>query len=113
MNENKMTLSLRLQAVAEFVAKGSVPVDIGTDHGYVPLYLVESGCCPRAIAADVNEGPLKKAKEHIVAAGLEDRIETVLSDGLKNIELSDKEASYTLILAGMGGPLMSRILPYK
>ena len=100
-------LSKRLQAVADFVTPSECIVDIGTDHAYIPIYLVEKNYTNKAIAMDVNEGPLKKAREHISSAGLEDRIECRLSDGLRN--LGENEAKCAII-AGMGGALIIRIL---
>ena len=69
-----MKLSKRLQAVASFVASGSAVADIGTDHGYIPVYLVKEGVAPRALAMDVRKGPLERAKEHVREYGLSDRI---------------------------------------
>lgn len=89
------------------VEKGSVVADIGTDHAYIPIYLVEQGVCKKAIAMDVNPGPLERAREHILASGLSEQIVTRLSDGLA--KLSENEAD-TYVIAGMGGPLMVSIL---
>lgn len=100
-------LSSRLQSVADFVTKGSVLVDVGCDHGYLPIYLIETGHIPRAIAMDVNLGPLQHAAEHIDRAGLGDYIETRLSDGLKGLQPGEAES---LVIAGMGGALTVRIL---
>ena len=58
--------------------------DIGTDHGYVPIYLISENICNFAYAMDVNEGPLAIAKANIAEAGLQDKIETLLSDGFDN-----------------------------
>lgn len=102
-----MQLSKRLQAVADMVTPGLVPADIGTDHAYIPIYLVETEKSPRAIAADVNRGPLLRADRHIQEHGLGDRIETRLSDGLSAIRPGEAQS---LILAGMGGALVVRIL---
>lgn len=102
-----MELSKRLKAVANMVSLDSVVCDVGCDHGYVPIYLVQEKRCKKIIAMDVNEGPLAQAREHIRAAGLGEYIETRLSDGMT--ALSEKEAD-TLILAGMGGRLVIRIL---
>ena len=60
-----MKLSCRLETVASFVDKGSIAADVGTDHGYIPICLVERGISPSAIGMDVREGPLMRAKEHI------------------------------------------------
>ncbi len=102
-----MKLSSRLEAVAALV-KGGVPLaDIGTDHAYVPIALVESGKIPSAIAMDINEGPLHRAKEHIAEAGLADKIEVRSSDGLSALK---KGEAGCVLLAGMGGALTVRIL---
>ncbi len=102
-----MILSKRLLAVASAVTPGNRVADIGTDHGYVPIYLVKQGKIPSAIAMDVNRGPLERAVRHIREQGLESRISTRLSDGMT--ELKSHEAD-TVILAGMGGDLICRIL---
>lgn len=102
-----MRLSKRLKAVALFVPQGSRVADVGTDHGYVPIWLVEQGIAEYAIAMDVRKGPLLRAMEHIARHKLEDRIETRLSDGL--LQLRPGEAD-TVIIAGMGGELMLRIV---
>lgn len=102
-----MELSKRLQTVANAVTPGSRVADVGTDHGYVPIYLVERGLCPEAIAMDVNEGPLARAEEHIRAEGLSDRIQTRKSDGLAALAPEETDA---VVIAGMGGALMCRIL---
>lgn len=103
-------LSKRLLIVASMVEKDSVVADIGTDHAYIPIYLVEQGICKKAIAMDVNPGPLERAKEHILSAGLSEHISTRLSDGLA--KLSEEEAD-TYVIAGMGGPLMASILKQR
>lgn len=102
-----MELSKRLQTVAMAVTPGNRIADVGTDHGYIPIYLVKKGVCPKAYAMDVNKGPLARAAEHIKQEMLSDRIETRLSDGL--LKLSPEEAD-TIIIAGMGGELICRIL---
>ena len=75
-------LSNRLLAVASFVTDGNVLADVGTDHGYSPIYLLQEKRIPRAIAMDINAGPLQRAKEHIGLYGLDNYIETRLSDGV-------------------------------
>ena len=74
-----MNLSKRLLAVASAVTPGNRVADIGTDHGYVPIYLVQKGWIPSAIAMDVNKGPLERAAQHIREQGLESRISTRLN----------------------------------
>lgn len=100
-------LSKRLKAVADMVTKGNIIVDIGTDHGYVPIYLVKNNICKKAYALDINEGPLKMADKNIRMEGLSEKITTVLSDGLD--EMTDNMAE-TVIIAGMGGDLIVDIL---
>ncbi len=102
-----MELSKRLQAVAGMVTAGNRLVDVGTDHGMVPIFLVKNGRIPSAIAADVKTGPLSRAEEHIAGCGMQKYIETRLSDGLKGIAGGEGD---TLLLAGMGGRLMVKIL---
>ena len=102
-----MELSKRLQAVAALVTAGYITADIGTDHAYIPIYLVEHGLIPSAFAMDINEGPLSRAREHVEENGLSDRIELRLSDGLCALQPGEAE---TAVLAGMGGGLMIRIL---
>ena len=102
-----MELSKRLRCVADLVTPGSRMADVGTDHGYLPIWLVEAGVCPGAIAMDVGKGPLERAQIHIREHGLEEKIETRLGDGLERLAPGEAD---TLVLAGMGGPLMQRIL---
>lgn len=102
-----MKLSKRLQAVASLVKEGKCVADIGTDHGYIPIYLVESGICEKAIAMDVNKGPLQRAKEHIKENGLSEKIETRLSDGLAALCPGECDCA---VIAGMGGGLVIKIL---
>lgn len=101
-------LSGRLKLVASFVPQGSRIADIGTDHGFVPIYLAKEGRIKSALAMDVRTGPLERAAAHIKEAGISDiPISTRLSDGLK--ELKPEEAD-TVIIAGMGGELEMKIL---
>lgn len=102
-----MQLSLRLSAIAEMVTEGNRLVDVGCDHGYLPVYLVLNQKIPGAIAMDVRKGPLLRAQNHIAEYGLTQYIETRLSDGLEQLR---PEEGDTLVIAGMGGPLMERIL---
>lgn len=98
----------RLKMVADLVFPCDLVADIGTDHGYLPIYLVKSGICERAVAADVNEGPLSAAKKNIAQTRVRDKIETRLSDGLKNIDKAD-----CVTIAGMGGELIASILEHR
>lgn len=100
-------LSKRLQAAADFVTDGNRAADIGTDHGFLPIYLVQSGKCPRVIAMDIREGPLERAKEHIAAAGLGDVIKTRLSDGMQALGRAEADS---VVITGMGGLTVLHIL---
>ena len=102
-----MELSKRLQAVADLVSEGLVVADVGTDHGYIPIYLIETKKSPKAFAMDVNKGPLLRAKEHIAEHGLETRIETRLSDGVRALK---KDECDCVVVAGMGGALTIKIM---
>ena len=102
-----MQLSERLSSVASMVTAGNCLADVGTDHGYVPIYLYERNIIPRAIAMDVNKGPLERARLHIAEYGFEKAIETRLSDGLAALKAGEADG---VVIAGMGGPLMIRIL---
>lgn len=89
------------------VTKGNRVVDVGCDHGYLPISLVREGRVPSAIAMDVNQGPLLRAQANIMRYDLSDYIETRLSDGVSSLALNEGD---TLVIAGMGGPLMEKIL---
>lgn len=102
-----MELTKRLKMNVDLVPKGARVGDIGCDHGYVSIYLVQEKSCPYVAAMDVNQGPLAMAKKNIRRAGLTDRIELILSDGMEKLR---EEKVDTLLLAGMGGMLMCRIL---
>lgn len=102
-----MKLSTRLQHVANTITPGFRVADIGTDHGYVPIYLMENHLAVHVIAMDINLGPLTRAEAHIKESHLEDQIETRLSDGFS--ALRENEADIAVI-AGMGGELMKSIL---
>ena len=102
-----VALSERLKAVADMATVGNRVCDVGCDHGFVPIYLVQQGKSPRVLAMDLREGPLRAAREHVAAYGLCGQIETRLSDGLHNYNIGEAD---TLICAGMGGGLMLRIL---
>lgn len=102
-----MKLSARLQVCADMVKRGGVAVDVGTDHGRLPIYLLKNGICPRAVAADLREKPLNSARQNAAAYGLGDEISFYLSDGLSAIPRGDWR---TVICAGMGGETICSIL---
>ena len=96
-----------MKAVAAMVTPGNVLADIGTDHGYVPIALVQRKKIPRAIAMDINKGPLQRACEHISMCELDEYIETRLSDGVKKLKVGEVDS---ILIAGMGGELVIRII---
>lgn len=102
-----MKLSKRLQKIADLVAVGSIVADIGTDHGYIPAYLIESGKCKKVIGSDISKGSLDKIIQYVKQLNLENKIDTRLGNGLE--VLKPKEVD-TVIIAGMGGILMKEIL---
>ncbi len=102
-----MELSKRLSAIGAMVGRGERLADIGTDHGYLPIFLVETGVSPSAIAMDIKEGPLSRAAAHVAEHGLTDRITVRKSDGLSALRPGEAD---TAVIAGMGGLLMIKIL---
>lgn len=100
-------LSDRMLAVAHLVPRGVTACDVGCDHGFVAIYLVEKGVCPRVIAMDIGEGPLRRAREHIERVSLSTYIDTRLSDGLERLAVGEADC---MIAAGMGGRLIVKIL---
>ncbi|MDF2609441.1 MAG: hypothetical protein K0R92_915 [Lachnospiraceae bacterium] len=102
-----MELSKRLQAVADSVTPGNRVADVGCDHAYISIYLIEHGTSPLVVAMDVNKGPLERAKENIERKGYSSEIQVRLSDGLKKLQPGEVD---TILIAGMGGALVTRIL---
>ena len=93
-----MKENLRLKKIAEMISKGMIVADIGTDHAFLPIMLVQNGISDRVYACDVAEGPLKGARENIAKSGLSDRISTILTDGLHNVPMDTD----CVVIAGMG-----------
>lgn len=102
-----MKLDSRLMAIANLVRKDRVFADIGTDHAYLPVYLVENGIISKAIAADLRVGPLENAKYAVVSYGFTEQIELRLSDGFDNFKENEVEE---IAVAGMGGLLISQFI---
>ena len=100
-----MELSKRLKRIAEHVDKCESVADIGTDHGYIPIYLVKEGICEKAIASDINKGP--KAKVNVAFEGVSNKIKCLLGPGLNPLKVGEVNG---VILAGMGGNLTRDIL---
>lgn len=103
--ENKA--DARLLVAASFVRQDAVVADVGSDHAYLPIYLVQNCIALRAVASDINEGPIENARANVNEAGLSDKIETVLVDGLAGIE---KYAPTDILICGMGGELIAKII---
>lgn len=102
-----MELTARLQSVADQVPQGAVLADIGTDHAYLPVWLLLNGRIERAIAADLREGPLNRAKETAEQYGVSDKVSFLLCDGLTDVKPEDAD---TIAIAGMGGETIASIL---
>jgi len=101
-----MLLSKRLEAIANMIDQDDIVLDIGTDHGYLPIYLVSNQIIKLAIACDIKDSPLKMASKNVEKANLKDKIKLVLSDGLESI------TSYfnTIVIAGVGPRTIINIL---
>lgn len=102
-----MDLPKRLAALAAFVPQGSIAADIGTDHAYLPIFLIKQGICSFVIATDLREGPFHSAEQKIREHALEDRIGLRLGDGLQPLKPGEVEV---VVLAGMGGNTIRGIL---
>ena len=100
-------ISSRMKCIAGMVTPGKRVADIGCDHAYTSIYLIEKRKAEGVIAMDVAEGPLRSAKSNVIAFGLEEKIETRLSDGMTALNVGETQAA---IIAGMGGLLVVDIL---
>lgn len=102
-----MELSKRLSFIAKHIDKCESIIDVGTDHGYIPIYAVKNRLCKRAIASDINKDPVKKSKLNISLQGLSDKIEARLGGGLETVKTKEVDG---VVIAGMGGNLIRDIL---
>jgi len=102
-----LKLSERMLMAAKMVRNGSTVADIGTDHAYLPAYLVLGGIVPKALACDVRKGPLDNAKKTVELYGIEDKITLRLSDGFDEIEPFEAD---DFVMCGMGGTLMEQLV---
>ena len=101
-------ISKRLELVASFVPQGAILLDVGSDHAYLPIELIERGKIESAIAGEVVEGPYQSAVKNVDAHGLKEKIQVRLANGLAAFEEADQVSVITI--AGMGGRLIARIL---
>ena len=101
-------ISKRLELVASFVPQGAVLLDVGSDHAYLPIELVEKEQIERAIAGEVVDGPYQSAVKNVESHGLKEKIQVRLANGLAAFEEVDQVSVITI--AGMGGRLISTIL---
>ncbi len=101
------TIDQRLLSAADLVRQGAVFADIGTDHAYLPIFLLSKGIIDRAICADINEGPLDSARANVTDSGFLDKVAFYLTDGAR--ELFDTGAT-DYAICGMGGELITKII---
>ena len=102
-----MELSKRLNLIANYIDKCDTLVDVGTDHGYIPIYSVLKDICKKSIATDINKDPLDKAKLNSIFEGVDENVEVRLGGGLDPIKKGEAQG---LVIAGMGGNLIRDIL---
>ena len=101
-------LTPRLEKIAGLIENSKMTADIGTDHAYLPVYLIERGKTERAIASDINEGPLKTAAAAVRGSKTDGRISLRLGAGLETVTPADN--ADTIVIAGMGGETIAEIL---
>lgn len=101
-----MKLGKRLQVIADLVEINDIVADIGTDHGYIPIYLVKNNISKDIIASDINQGPVDKAFENVNKNNMQEYVHVIKAEGLKGI----KKKVDTIIIAGMGGLMISDII---
>lgn len=104
---DQVILSGRMEMIARLLPVCRRVCDIGTDHGYLPIWLLQNGRAEEALACDVRRGPLERAAAHVREAGLSGKVDIRLSDGFEKIAPGEADGA---IIAGMGGPLICRIL---
>ncbi|WP_010243223.1 tRNA (adenine(22)-N(1))-methyltransferase [Acetivibrio cellulolyticus] len=102
-----MILKGRIKFITDMIPECTILSDIGTDHAYIPIYMVMNKRCQRAIGSDIGKGPVAVANRNVQQHGVEDRVETRLGSGLKPISEDEMDAC---VIAGMGGMLIREIL---
>jgi len=109
MKQQSCTLDERLQCAADFVRDNAVVADIGTDHAYLPIYLLTNDRIKFAVASDINRGPLDRAKKNAAQYSVDDKMDFILSDGLCGIN-PDAHGVTDIVICGMGGELITKII---
>ena len=104
--QKMIKVSNRIQTIASMVDKNAIVADIGTDHCFLPIYLVQSGKINKCYASDINEGPLSAAMKNVKSYACEDKISLKLADGISQLE----NDVTTITISAMGGSLMTNIL---
>lgn len=102
-----MNISERLITIAKFIPNCTCLADIGTDHGYIPIYAIQNGICKTSIASDINKGPIQIADKNIRNYGYEDKIKTRIGPGLSTLKPNEADV---ILIAGMGGNLIAEII---
>lgn len=102
-----MELSKRLKFIADHIDKCKSIIDVGTDHGYIPIYAIKNNLCEKAIASDINKDPVNKARLNAALEGVSKDVEVRLGGGLKTIKNGEVQG---VIMAGMGGHLIKEML---
>lgn len=102
-----MELSKRLETITKYVPKNSITADIGTDHGYIPVYLIKNGISKRVIGSDISPGSLEKIRDYVIETDTQNEIDIRLGDGIQVLKPYEVD---TVVIAGMGGILMTDIL---
>lgn len=104
---NRLKISKRLCVAAELCRRGSRIADVGTDHAYLPIYLLQSGIAASGVVTDINKGPIDRARANILEYGMEKRLSAVLCDGLSKVE---PHCADDIFILGMGGELIAKII---
>ncbi|MDA8442347.1 MAG: class I SAM-dependent methyltransferase [Peptococcaceae bacterium] len=100
-------LKARLAAIAAYVPQGSIVIDVGTDHAYLPIFLLQQKICARAVGIDIHQGPYQSALAQVEQQCLSDRITLYLGDGLKPLKPGEGNL---VVAAGMGGTTIKEVL---
>ncbi len=106
---SEIKLDARLMTAAGMVRRGAVVADIGTDHAYLPVYLIQNGTARFAVASDINKGPLERAKQSAAKYGVADKMRFALADGLSGVQ-PERDGVTDIVICGMGGELIARII---